>query len=115
MGDDLLGTPDATGRLSILSRLVVQLNRWFAHVVDGVIVKSVEMAQVILGRRGTERAQLGDVAINYEPASFPPKHVTVARAAQKLEIEHLESVYTTAAVSEPAVPRGYRCCVPPRL
>lgn len=50
MGDDLLGTPDETGRLSRLSQCVVQLDRWFAHTVDGVIVKSAEMAHVLAAR-----------------------------------------------------------------
>ena len=66
---------------------------------------------VILGRR----TSFPGVNIAYEPSAFPPKHVTVTHGAQRLEIEHMESVYTTAAVEEPAVPRGYRCCVPPRL
>ena len=69
------------------------------------------MAELILGRR----TSFPGVNIAYEPSAFPPKHVTVIHGAQRLEIEHLESVYTTAVVEEPAVPRGYRCCVPPRL
>lgn len=68
----------------------------------------VAMAQIILGQRRSS-----DVA--YEPATFPPKRVTVARGQYRLEIEHLESVYTTAPVEEPKAPRNYRCCVPPRL
>jgi len=75
----------------------------------------VTMAQLILGRRGVERTQAGDVTISYDPPVFPPKRVTVARGNQRLEIEHMESVYTTAAVEEPKVPRNYRCCVPPQL
>jgi glycosyltransferase involved in cell wall biosynthesis len=47
MGDDLLGTPDAKGHLEPLSRLVVQVDRWLARVVDAVIVKSAEMARVV--------------------------------------------------------------------
>jgi len=69
------------------------------------------MAELILGRR----TSFPGVTIAYEPNAFPPKHVTVTHGAQRLEIEHLESVYTTAPVEEPAVPRGYRCCVPPRI
>lgn len=72
----------------------------------------VRMAQRILGR---ERSEPRGVNIAYEPDSFPPKRVTVTRGAQKLEIEHLESVYTDAAIEQPDVPRGYKCCVPPRL
>ena len=47
MGDDLLGTPDAEGRIGLLSKLVVRVNRWLARTVDAVIVKSAEMAKVI--------------------------------------------------------------------
>ena len=72
----------------------------------------VRMAQRILGR---DKSEARDVTIAYDPQSFPPKHVTVTRGAQRLEIEHLESVYTDAPVEEPKTPRGYRCCVPPRL
>ena len=71
----------------------------------------VTMAELILGRRTSAPG----VNITYEPLSFPPKHVTITHGNQRLDIEHLESVYTTAAVAEPKVPRGYRCCVPPRL
>jgi hypothetical protein len=71
----------------------------------------VAMAELILGRRTT----FPGVTITYDPAAFPPKHVTVTHGSQRLEIDHLESVYTTAQVEEPAMPRGYRCCVPPRL
>ncbi len=47
MGDDLLGTPDATGRISAFSRCVVQADRWLADKVDAVIVKSAAMARII--------------------------------------------------------------------
>jgi len=47
MGSDLLGTQDTTGRPTLLSRLVVQINRAFARTVDAVIVKSAEMAKVV--------------------------------------------------------------------
>ena len=78
-------------------------------------VTPVTMAQIILGRRGVERAQIGDVTITFDTPAYPPKGVTVVRGTQRLEIEHLESVYTTSNVEEPQVPRSYRCCVPPRL
>ena len=68
----------------------------------------VSMAQRILG-------QTRDGDAEYEPATFPPKRVTITRGRYRLEIEHQESVYTTAPVEEPKVPRNYRCCVPPRL
>ena len=47
MGDDLLGTPDEAGRVDTFSQLVVRLDRWFAHTVDAVIVKSAEMAEIV--------------------------------------------------------------------
>ena len=72
----------------------------------------VTMAELILGRRTSAPG----VNISYDPPGFPPKHVVVTRGGgQKLDIEHLESTYTGATVREPKVPRGYRCCVPPRL
>jgi hypothetical protein len=84
-----------------------------------------DMAMLILGRpdqavvhattSGLERAELGDATITYDPPSYPPKHVTITRANQRVDIEHLESAYTTANVEPPEVPRDYRCCVPPRL
>jgi len=47
MGDDLLGTPNEQGRVDPFSKLVVQINRWFARTVDAVIVKSAEMAEQV--------------------------------------------------------------------
>jgi glycosyltransferase involved in cell wall biosynthesis len=47
MGDDLLGTPDATGRLSTFSKCVVRADRWLARAVDAVIVKSAAMARIV--------------------------------------------------------------------
>jgi len=64
---------------------------------------------------GLSRANIGDVAITFDPPSYPPKHVTIARGSQKLEIETLESAMTTASVAKPEAPSGYHCCVAPRL
>jgi glycosyltransferase involved in cell wall biosynthesis len=47
MGDDLLGTPDASGRVKSFSRAVIAVNRWLARTVDAVIVKSAEMAKIV--------------------------------------------------------------------
>jgi glycosyltransferase involved in cell wall biosynthesis len=47
MGSDLLGSPDPTGRISRLSQLEVQANRWLARLADAVIVKSAEMAELV--------------------------------------------------------------------
>jgi hypothetical protein len=71
----------------------------------------VTMAELILGRRTSAPG----VDITYDPPAFPPKRVVVRHGNQRLDIEHLESTYTNAAVKEPEVPRNYRCCVPPRL
>ena len=71
----------------------------------------VTMAELILGRRTSAPG----VNISYDPPAFPPKHVVVTHGGQRLDIEHLESRYTTATVHEPKMPRGYRCCVPPHL
>jgi hypothetical protein len=64
---------------------------------------------------GLSRANVGDVVVTYDPPSYPPKHIMIARGSQKLEIETLESAMTTASVAKPAAPGGYRCCVAPRL
>ena len=64
---------------------------------------------------GLSRAAAGDVAVTFDPPSYPPQHVTIVRAVQKLEIETLESATTTASVAKPEVPANYRCCVAPRL
>jgi glycosyltransferase involved in cell wall biosynthesis len=46
-GDDLLGRPDARGRLSLKSRALIPLSEMAARRADGVIVKSAEMGAVI--------------------------------------------------------------------
>ena len=47
MGTDVLGSPTSSGRLTLGSRLIVQINRMVARTVDAVIVKSPEMARVL--------------------------------------------------------------------
>jgi hypothetical protein len=64
---------------------------------------------------GLSSATVGDAVVTYDPPSYPPKHVTIVRGTQKLEIETLESAMTTASVAKPAAPNGYRCCVAPKL
>jgi glycosyltransferase involved in cell wall biosynthesis len=46
-GDDLLGRPDARGRLSPMSRALIPVSRHAAKRADAVIVKSDEMRHVI--------------------------------------------------------------------
>jgi glycosyltransferase involved in cell wall biosynthesis len=47
MGSDLLGVADSSGRLSRSSRMVVGIDRRLARLVDAVIVKSPQMADVV--------------------------------------------------------------------
>lgn len=47
MGSDLLGDPRADGSLEWLSRLMIPPNKRLARLVNAVIVKSEEMAQVV--------------------------------------------------------------------
>jgi hypothetical protein len=42
-------------------------------------------------------------------------HLTLTRGADKLEITQLETTSTDASPTSPAIPGGYRCCVPPAL
>jgi glycosyltransferase involved in cell wall biosynthesis len=48
MGDDLLGTPGMSGKLTPISLAMVLMNRWLARIADAVIVKSAQMARVVL-------------------------------------------------------------------
>jgi glycosyltransferase involved in cell wall biosynthesis len=47
MGSDLLGEMGANGRVGAFSRWMVQRNRRLAQLVDAVIVKSQEMADIV--------------------------------------------------------------------
>jgi glycosyltransferase involved in cell wall biosynthesis len=47
MGADLLGSPDASGRIVPKTRIAVEANRRLARLVDAVIVKSDEMAGIV--------------------------------------------------------------------
>ncbi|HEV8191488.1 MAG TPA: glycosyltransferase [Ktedonobacterales bacterium] len=47
LGDDLLGTPLASGGYSKKDALVVHISQWLSQHVDAVIVKSEQMKQVI--------------------------------------------------------------------
>jgi hypothetical protein len=64
---------------------------------------------------GLKRATVGDVIVTYDPPSYPPQHVLIARAAQSLDIEVNESVMTTAPIAPPVIPSSYRCCVAPKM
>jgi glycosyltransferase involved in cell wall biosynthesis len=47
MGTDLLGVPDADGKIRSISGLVARADRWLATRADAVIVKSPEMARLV--------------------------------------------------------------------
>ena len=75
-GDDLLGRPDAAGRLSLLSRLLIPVSRHAARRADGVIVKTEEMRRVL--------ADVPDVHVipnGVDLSRFSPEPRAAARAA----------------------------------
>ncbi len=75
-GDDLLGRPDARGRLSFKSRALIPLSEWAAQRADGVIVKSAEMGRAI--------ANVPDVHVianGVDLSRFTPEPREQARAA----------------------------------
>ncbi|MDQ3282249.1 MAG: DUF3261 domain-containing protein [Acidobacteriota bacterium] len=48
--------------------------------------------QIELAPGGIARANVGELAITYDPPAFPAKRVIVTRGADRVEIEHLEVV-----------------------
>src|SRR5437899_6343527 len=64
---------------------------------------------------GLSRANLADIVITFDPPSYPPQHVTIARGEQRIDIDHLESVEGSETLSAPEIPSNYRCCVVPQL
>jgi teichuronic acid biosynthesis glycosyltransferase TuaC len=75
-GDDLLGRPHADGRITFKSRLLIPLSRFAARRADAVIVKTVEMRNVI--------ADVPDVHVipnGVDLARFAPEPRAAARAA----------------------------------
>lgn len=64
---------------------------------------------------GLASGAIADMTMVFDPPAFPPSHVTVTRAGAKAEITHLELASTDANVPPPAIPKGYRCCVAPRM
>jgi glycosyltransferase involved in cell wall biosynthesis len=75
-GDDLLGRPDAAGRLSFKSRALIPLSLLAARRADGVIVKSAEMARALPGVPDVEVIPNG-----VDLSRFVPEPRDVARAA----------------------------------
>jgi len=75
-GDDLLGRPDASGRLSARSRALVGLSRFAAARASGVIVKSEEMRRVLPASVAAEVIPNG-----VDLARFSPVPRSAARAS----------------------------------
>jgi len=53
-GDDLLGRPTASGRLSWKSRALIPVSRWAARRAEGLIVKSEELRRALGAELGAE-------------------------------------------------------------
>lgn len=75
-GDDLLGRPDASGRITPRSRVLVGLSRLAARRADAVIVKTEEMRRSIPWVSGVEVIPNG-----VDLARFAPRPRAEARAA----------------------------------
>jgi hypothetical protein len=73
-----------------------------AFGIFGAALTPAELALLILGlppREGLEyvaapgglaSANVGDLAVTFDPAVYPPQHVVVQRGAERVEIEFLE-------------------------
>jgi glycosyltransferase involved in cell wall biosynthesis len=57
-GDDLLGTPNGRGGITLLSRIIVGAGQIVARMADGVIVKSDQMREKLQSRRARNRARV---------------------------------------------------------
>ena len=75
-GDDLLGRPDAHGRLTFKSRALLPVSQQAARRADAVIVKSDEMRRAIPGIAGVDVIPNG-----VDLARFAPEPRASARAA----------------------------------
>jgi len=75
-GDDLLGRPDATGRMTLKSRLLIPVSLVAARRAHGVIVKTEEMRRVIADVPGVHVIPNG---VNL--SRFQPQPRDAARAA----------------------------------
>ena len=75
-GDDLLGRPDAHGRLTFKSRALLPVSHHAARRADAVIVKSDEMRRAIPGIAGVDVIPNG-----VDLARFAPEPRASARAA----------------------------------
>jgi len=64
---------------------------------------------------GIQTVTLGDVVVSYQPPAYPPKTVAIDGGGTHVEIEHNDSFVDPEAVTPPAIPREYRCCVLPQM
>lgn len=76
LGDDLLGRPDASGRLSVKSRALVPLSRLVASRAAGVIVKSKQMHSALPGVPNVDVIPNG-----VDMDKFAPQPMVAAREA----------------------------------
>jgi glycosyltransferase involved in cell wall biosynthesis len=76
LGDDLLGRPDASGRLSFRSRALIPLSRLAASRAAGVIVKSEQMRSALPGV-----AQVDVIPNGVDLDKFAPQPMVAAREA----------------------------------
>ena len=75
-GDDLLGRPDSTGKLTLKSRLLIPVSKYAARRAHGVITKTEEMRRVIADVRDVHV-----IANGVDLARFVPESRDSARAA----------------------------------
>jgi teichuronic acid biosynthesis glycosyltransferase TuaC len=97
-GDDLLGTPDASGRPTLTSRLAVLSSLVLARAVDGIIVQSPEMFRILPAglRVPTEIIPCG---IDF--SMFRPISRSEARLRLGLDSDRKYAVFA----ADPAIPR----------
>ena len=70
---------------------------------------------IMYAAAGIESANLGGATIRFDPAVYPPTHVTIDQGPRHVEITHLESFVDSATLTPPEIPTSYRCCVQPPL
>ena len=72
-------------------------------------------ASIEYGDNGLQSARFQDLVVAYDPAVYPPRRVVIVRGMQRVEIDHLESYASPAAIAPLQVPGDYRCCILPQL
>lgn len=64
---------------------------------------------------GMAEVRLPEATITYDPPQYPPKSIHIDRGGRIVDVNHLESYADPEDVQPLTIPRGYRCCVLPRL